>query len=256
MSPDKSVTKLSTACLSSPLYLFVAKFLNIDTGIITFSSLDPAASARGANSGTIFARALLTDGDKTADKTALSSSGKFCTLLTKSLTGCESSIVFVVAGGFLFVKLQAQWLQVLLGLFLISTVFQFQFGKKKSAFPMKAAYFMPLGFTVTFTSTLFGATGPIMNPFYLNKGLVKERMIATKTANSFLAGIAQLSSYAFLGALEGEMWFYGMAIGLGATLGNVIGKRQLKKVSDNRFRQYVIALMVVSGVLMVGKGLV
>lgn len=166
------------------------------------------------------------------------------------------AIAGAFVGGLLFVKLQAQWLQVLLGLFLISTVLQFRFGKKKSIFPMKAAYFMPLGFAVTFTSTLFGATGPIMNPFYLNMGLVKERMIATKTANSFLAGIAQLGSYAFLGALEGDMWFYGLAIGLGATLGNVIGKRQLKKVSNKRFRQYVIALMVLSGVLMVGKGLV
>jgi len=80
-------------------------------------------------------------------------------------------------------------------------------------------------------------------------------MIATKTANSFIAGLAQLSSYAFLGALEGEMWLYGLAIGAGATIGNIVGKRQLKKVSDTRFRQYVIALMVVSGLLMVGKGL-
>jgi uncharacterized membrane protein YfcA len=166
-----------------------------------------------------------------------------------------SAIIGAVVGGLIFVKLRADWLQILLGLFLISTVFQYRFGKKQRSFPMKAAYFIPLGFGVTFISTLFGATGAILNPFYLNMGLVKERMIATKTANSFIAGIAQLSSYTFLGALKGDLWFYGLAIGIGATLGNIIGKRQLKKVSDTRFRQYVIALMVVSGLLMVGKGL-
>ena len=166
-----------------------------------------------------------------------------------------SAILGAIVGGLIFVKLQADWLQILLGLFLISTVFQYRFGKKQSSFPMKKWYFIPLGFGVTLISTIFGATGAILNPFYLNIGLVKERMIATKTANSFIAGLAQLSSYAFLGALEGEMWLYGLAIGAGATIGNIVGKRQLKKVSDTRFRQYVIALMVVSGLLMVGKGL-
>ena len=166
-----------------------------------------------------------------------------------------SAILGAIVGGLIFVKLQADWLQILLGLFLISTVFQYRFGKKQSSFPMKKWYFIPLGFGVTLISTIFGATGAILNPFYLNMGLVKERMIATKTANSFIAGIAQLSSYTFLGALEGDLWFYGLAIGIGATLGNIVGKRQLKKVSDTRFRQYVIALMVVSGLLMVGRGL-
>lgn len=81
-------------------------------------------------------------------------------------------------------------------------------------------------------------------------------MIATKTANSFFAGIAQLSSYAFLGALKGELWLYGIFIGIGAIIGNIIGKNLLQKMSDLLFRQLVIVLMVVSGIILIIKAII
>ena len=164
-----------------------------------------------------------------------------------------SSILGAIVGGLIFVQLKADWIQLLLGIFLVSTVFQYRFGKRKSSFPMKVQYFIPLGFIVTLISTLFGATGAVLNPFYLNMGLIKETMIATKTANSFIAGIAQLSSYAFLGALSGELWWYGAIIGLGAAIGNVIGKNLLPKLSDEAFRKFVIAIMMISGIVMIFK---
>ena len=166
-----------------------------------------------------------------------------------------SAIVGAVIGGKIFVELKADWIQLLLGLFLISTVVQYRFGKIKRSFPMNKSYFIPLGFGVTLVSALFGATGAIMNPFYLNMGLIKENMIATKTANSFLAGLAMLSSYAFLGALHGELWWYGLMIGVGATVGNIIGKKLLSKMTDQLFRKLVIVLMVISGIFMVLKAL-
>ena len=166
-----------------------------------------------------------------------------------------SSIIGAIVGALIFVELDATWVQILLGVFLISTVFQYRFGKKKQSFPMKLVYFIPLGFFVTIISTLFGATGAVLNPFYLNMGLVKEKLIATKTANSFIAGLAQLSSYAFLGVLEGELWFYGLLIGLGATIGNIIGKNLLQKMSDELFRKFIIFIMAISGVIMIAKSI-
>ncbi len=164
-----------------------------------------------------------------------------------------SAIIGAIVGGLIFIQLNADWIQTLLGIFLISTVFQYRFGKKKTSFKMKKQYFIPLGFLVSLISTLFGATGAILNPFYLNMGLVKEKMIATKTANSFLGGIAQIGSYVFLGALHGDLWWYGLIIGIGAIVGNVFGKKLLSKVSDQLFRQFVIALMMLSGVIMLSK---
>jgi uncharacterized membrane protein YfcA len=65
---------------------------------------------------------------------------------------------------------------------------------------MKLAWFIPLGFFVEIFSSLIGATGPVLNPFYLNYGLEKEKMIATKTINSFLIDLVQISSYTILGS--------------------------------------------------------
>ena len=164
-----------------------------------------------------------------------------------------SALLGAVVGAFIFVQLESNWIQLLLGMFLISTAFQFRFGKKKTSFSMKMWYFIPLGFVVTLISTLFGATGAVLNPFYLNMGLVKEKLIATKTANSFFAGFAQLGSYTFLGVFHGELWGYGILIGLGAIIGNIFGKRLLSKMSDESFRKLVVFIMTLSGVVMLAK---
>ncbi len=76
-----------------------------------------------------------------------------------------------------------------------------------------------------------------------------------QTANSFLVGIAQISSYSFFGALYGELWWYGLALVIGASVGNYLGKQYLKKISIRFFNQLVIAMMVISGILLLIKGL-
>lgn len=160
------------------------------------------------------------------------------------------AVLGAVVGGYIFTSVKAEWLQLLLGIFLISTLVQYRFGKQKHSFRMKLKYFMPLGFVVTVISTLVGATGAVLNVFYLNYGLIKEELIATKTANSFIAGIFQIGTYAFLGKLGNGVWIYGLAIGLGAAIGNYLGKHYLRKISDEVFRKIIIGLMAISGVVM------
>ncbi|HET7116509.1 MAG TPA: sulfite exporter TauE/SafE family protein [Hanamia sp.] len=154
-------------------------------------------------------------------------------------------------GSWLFSNFKVEWLQILVGLFLISTVWQFRFGKKEKSFTMRLWYFIPLGLIVSVLGTIIGALGPVLNPFYLNLGLDKEGLIATKTANSFLMGLSQIGGYTFFGLLHNELWIYGIALGIGATVGNIIGKKFLSKMKSSTFRIFVIALMVVSGVLLI-----
>lgn len=162
-----------------------------------------------------------------------------------------AALVGAVLGSWLFSNFKLEWLQIVVGLFLISTVFQYRFGKKKRSFNMHLWYFIPLGLVISVLGTIIGAMGPVLNPFYLNYGLDKEDLIATKTANSFLMGISQISSYAFFGLLQNQYWAYGIALGIGATLGNIIGKKFLSRMKSSTFRKLVIILMVVSGVLLI-----
>lgn len=154
-------------------------------------------------------------------------------------------------GAWLFASLRLEWLQIVIGIFLVSTIWQYRWGKKKASFPMKRSYFAPLGFGVCFLSSLIGATGAVLNPFYLNYGVEKEELIATKAANSFFVAFVQLGTYAKFGSLHGELWLYGVAIGVGAGFGNFLGKRLLKKMTNQSFRKAVIAMMVISGLIMI-----
>ena len=104
-------------------------------------------------------------------------------------------------GAWAFANFRIEWLQILVGVFLVSTIFQYRFGKKKRSFDMRHSYFIPLGLLVSSLGTVIGALGPVLNPFYLNLGLEKEKLIATKTANSFVMGISQIGSYTFFGLL-------------------------------------------------------
>lgn len=162
-----------------------------------------------------------------------------------------AAIVGAVIGSWLFSSFRIEWLQVVVGLFLISTVWQYSFGKKEKSFNVKLWYFAPIGLLVSVLGTIIGALGPILNLFYLNYGLEKEELIATKTANSFLMGISQISSYAFFGLLHHQLWVYGIALGMGATVGNIVGKRFLSKMKSSTFRKWLIGLMVVSGVMLI-----
>lgn len=156
-------------------------------------------------------------------------------------------------GAWLFVHLDLRWVQALIGIFLITTIFQYRFGQKSRSFPMQLWMFAPLGGLVCFVSSVIGATGAVLNPFYMNFGVSKEELVATKAVNSFLVAIVQLSTYGFFGVLTADLWPYGLCIGLGAAFGNVIGKRWLAHMSEERFKQWVIAMMVISGVVMLVK---
>ncbi|MEX0811831.1 MAG: sulfite exporter TauE/SafE family protein [Chitinophagales bacterium] len=162
-----------------------------------------------------------------------------------------SAIIGAYIGAFVFSSFKLEFLQIFIGIFLISTIFQYRFGKKSRTFTMHLWYFIPLGLIVSILGTITGALGPILNPFYLNLGLDKEKLIATKTANSFLMGIAQIGSYSFFGLLSESNWIYGISLGLGATAGNIIGKKFLSNISSITFRRLLIAFMVISGTILI-----
>lgn len=162
-----------------------------------------------------------------------------------------AAVTGVLLAGWLFTRVKADWFQVMIGVFLISTVIQYRFGKKVRTFKMKKWYWIPIGVGVATISTIVGGLGPVLNPFYLNAGILKEEMIATKTANSFFMGAVQIGTYSFIGALYGDLWVFGVILGLGATSGNLVGKKLLSSMTDETFRKYVLAIMVASGVYMI-----
>lgn len=156
-------------------------------------------------------------------------------------------------GAWIFAQTEAQWLKIGIGLFLISTVFQFRLGEKQRSFPMKIWFFLPVGFVVSLISGIIGEAGPVLNPFYLSAGVEKERLIATKTFNAFVMQIAKITGYTVFGAIASEFVLYGLVIGIAAGLATWLGKKLLGRLDAKRFRQGVIAVMVVTGAAMLWR---
>lgn len=166
-----------------------------------------------------------------------------------------ASIFGAFSGAWLLSSLPTRSIQLVIGIFLVSTIFQFRFGKSRRSFAMKLWYFIPLGFIIPFISSVTGALGPLLNPFLLSYDMNKEELIATKTFNSFAAGIVQIGSYAFFNALYGELWIWGLALGVGIGIGNYSGKKLLSRISEKSFRQWAIGFMVISGFLLIYRSI-
>jgi hypothetical protein len=155
----------------------------------------------------------------------------------------------------MFSEVKIYWIQFFVGLFLVSTFFQYRFGKKERSFDVKLWYFIPLGLFISVIGTFTGGMGPVLNPFLLNAGIDKEQLVGTKAAQSFFLGLAQVSGYMFFGLLTKTLWIYGIALGLGAIVGNLIGKRLLQRMSKLTFRRWLIAIMVISGLILIIKAI-
>ena len=163
------------------------------------------------------------------------------------------AVAGAVAGTFFFDRLaesHAHWLKVLVGLFLISTIFQYSFGQRERSFPMRLWVFPPIGFVVATVSGVIGEAGPMLNPFYLNYGVQKEELIGTKSFNSLGMQTTKLAGYFAFGALLGEFLIYGLVIGVSAALASWTGKRLLRRMEGRRFRQWVVGLMVLTGFIL------
>ena len=117
----------------------------------------------------------------------------------------------------------------------------------KPKFQLKAWYIMPAGFLKAYVSGLVGTTGPVLNPFYLRYGLVKEKMLATKAAHMTIIHVFKLITYGVLAAVSQEQIVAGLAIGLAAIPANLVGKYILSRMSSQQFRQVVLAFMAIGG---------
>jgi uncharacterized membrane protein YfcA len=165
--------------------------------------------------------------------------------------GLPGALVGGFLGAALFSSAPAEWLQVLVGLFLVSTVLQYRFGREEKTFEVAKWWFLPAELVTGFLDGLIGAVGPVMNTLYLNAGVTKERMVGTKTAVSLPTHLVKLGTYTTLGAMGGRLWLFGLAAGVGALASNWLARWLLKDMAEIRFRTIVVGFMTLSGAAMI-----
>lgn len=161
------------------------------------------------------------------------------------------AILGAIAGVFLFTKLQLEWLALLLGLLLITSIFSYRLAETLPLFKVKKWLFLPAGFIYAFLSGLMGSTGPLLNPLYLNYGLEKEKMIGTKSAHVLVVHLVKVITYISFGVLSSSIVGYGLIIGIGAFPGNWLGQKVLGRMEASQFRQIAIAFVLISGFMLI-----
>ena len=161
------------------------------------------------------------------------------------------AILGAILGAYSLTQINLEWLPKVMGLFLLFMVaLSFVKVKNKKYFQVRAWQFLPTGFVYAFISGLIGSSGPIMNPFYLHYGLLKEEMIGTKATNMLVLHVAKIVSYYSLGILTLPYFFYGMLIGISTLPANWVSQYVLQKMSNEQFRLLVLSFMAGSGIIM------
>lgn len=182
-------------------------------------------------------------------------------------------------GAYTFTKIHLDWLQIVIGVFLIVSAVLFFLEKEtipnlklvqndseilsietevekenqhlsKPRFELKAWYIAPAGFLKAYVSGLVGTTGPVLNPFYLRYGLVKEQMLATKATHVVIIHLVKIITYGTFSTISREQLVAGLTIGIAAIPANLVGKYLLSRMSPHQFRQIVLAFMAIGGIWM------
>jgi len=112
------------------------------------------------------------------------------------------------------------------------------------------------GVAVTLTQLVAGASGPLLDLFYLHSPLNRHQVVASKAVTQTVGHLLKLGYYGALvgsaGALPG--WFYGVAIAT-AVLGSRAGTRLLDRLADDTFRRVSGWIILALGLISMLEGL-
>ena len=154
-----------------------------------------------------------------------------------------------VLGGWVFTLISPRLAQIVLAVFLVSTVWQYRLGERARSFEMRLPWFVPVSFVSGLTSAVVGASGLLANPFYLNYGLMKEAMLATRAVNSLAIQLVKIGGYVLFGVLHWRLARHGLVAGAGAITAVWLANPWLQRLSSFRFRQLAVLVMLFGGLL-------
>lgn len=113
------------------------------------------------------------------------------------------------------------------------------------------------GSAVTAAQLFAGASGPLLDFFYLNAKLDRYQIVANKALTQTLGHLLKLIYYGGVIGVGGDgidPLFLGLAV-LAAVLGTRIGTRLLDRVGDGEFRRVSRYVILAIGLYCIGDGL-
>jgi len=115
---------------------------------------------------------------------------------------------------------------------------------------LRAWHLAAVGVPIGFLTGLVVTTGPITAPLFLSAGLVKGAFVGTEAGASLLVYLSKAGVFRGFGALPDEIVVQGLIVGSSLTAGSFVARRFVVKLSPDRFRLLMDALMLASGLTM------
>ncbi|MGC4023069.1 MAG: sulfite exporter TauE/SafE family protein [Cyclobacteriaceae bacterium] len=166
------------------------------------------------------------------------------------------SIPAVLLGAWFIKFANPIYLQLMVAVFLIANLpllFRSQKVQQQHEKPYPKFVLAFVGFFAGFVSGITGAIGLLFNRFYLNYGLTKEGIIATRAANEILLHLIKLVIYFLLGLYSTNALWLGLTIAVASILSTYTIKYILPFISDFLFKKLGYAAMVVSGFILLAS---
>lgn len=160
--------------------------------------------------------------------------------------GCLSALQIVLPKSLLF---------ILLGLFPFMTLWLPQKIQFNILNPWHAGI---CGLTISGVQILAGASGPLLDVFYLKSPLDRLQIVATKAFTQFLGHVFKIIYYAALlhYSFQNELslWIFPLAV-VSAVTGTAMGKEVLQKLSEKKFQLYSWRIIAFIGLVCLARGI-
>lgn len=162
-----------------------------------------------------------------------------------SATGIPAAII----GASTFLKLNVNYVELGLGVFLI-TVVPIRHWLRRAKLKLALWHMALVGAGIGFLTGIVASTGPINAPFFLAYGLVKGAYLSTEALGSVAIGLAKTGTFTALDAMTMQNFMRGIAVGSGLMAGSFIAKRIVQKMDAHQFELVMDIVVLIAGVAM------
>lgn len=157
------------------------------------------------------------------------------------------SVVGSVAGALLIPHVSQDLLKGLLGVFLVLYSVQ-ALWKERLRFAPNVTNALIGGSLSGFMAGLIGTGGPLRAAFLTAYGLKKEKYIATAAAIALAVDLTRIPVYIQQGFLQPHYYVYILWLLVIALAGTWFGKYIVSRIAQRRFRQIVLASLLLMGI--------
>lgn len=162
------------------------------------------------------------------------------------------AVLFVIIGGFISKFLYTQFLEIILGVFLVALSLLFLIKKNLVIKPHKKE--AVIGGTLSgFIAGILGTGGAIRGLTMAAFNLEKNVFIATSAMIDFGVDLSRTIVYYFNGYISKEILIYIPFLVVIGIIGTYAGKLLLNKISQDNFKKFSLVLILLIGVITIFK---